>query len=409
MPPLGLWRLQSGGYSSPTKDGGVSTALPPRPTDPAEVFGDYVLFAITHTLALLQAALELQHNDSLLDLVQLVDAASVASADGRRLAEHAEYLYEWGGSTYAFLPSRLVPIVTGMHNASARLDGVLIDAPAPTLLPPLTPSADLQAFWKRARSQIKCGELVRRRLHALLMQGATYDHFNADPWEQYRVSAPAVSQGSSPAAAPPPKAWPPLGGAADAELEAAPRLASLQFEWMPEPLEGRDCSQTLLTRLRSTALLKLRDRERALQGAAPPGPAGADAAEPMRAQRKSVGVRASLHGGRATADVLQDLYLKARIREADEVKRQEEAVKERELLRARLELLSPRRVADAIGTGWDGLQGLFQTELGDDMWAQAVDAVPDDWEEEQALEALADLLRRPTESEHFWLLRPVAD
>ena len=137
-------------------------ALPPRPTDPAEVFGDYVLFAITHTLALLQAALELQHNDSLLDLVQLVGASTVTMPNGSRLSDLPEYLYAWGGSTYAFLPSRLVPVVAGMRHGSARLDGILIDAPAPTLLPPLTPSADLQAFWKRARSQIKCGELVRR-------------------------------------------------------------------------------------------------------------------------------------------------------------------------------------------------------------------------------------------------------
>ena len=36
--------------------------------------------------------------------------------------------------------------------------------------------------------------------------------------------------------------------------------------------------------------------------------------------------------------------------------------------------------------------------------ARAVHAVPDEWEEEDALAALGDLLRRPMESEYLWLL-----
>ena len=48
-------------------------------------------------------------------------------------------------------------------------------ADAPTLQPPLSATSDLHDFWKRARSQLRCGEVVRRRLHALLMQGAAFD------------------------------------------------------------------------------------------------------------------------------------------------------------------------------------------------------------------------------------------
>ena len=405
VPPLGLWRLQSGGYSSPTKDGVSSNAsLPPPPTDPAEVFGDYCLFAIVHTLSLLQAALELQHNDSLLDLVQLCDAKALSS-NGRSLAGRDEYRYSWGGSTYAFLPSSLVPIVAGMKHASARLDGILLDVPAPTLQQPLTPSADLQAFWKRARSQIRCGEVVRRRLHALLMQGAPYDHFSGDPWEQYRVSVPPVSRGSSPAAAPPvavPKRWvsgkPALEEGAEAhEGGGGEIIATLQFEWMPEPLAGRDCSCALLTRLRSDALLELRDRARAeadnARGHASSSPSSA-----------AGGGRPALPGGKAPADVLQDLYLKARIREADEVAKAAAKAKVAEVLCARLESLSPRRVERAIKEGWDGLETLIEAELGDGAWTRTVTAVPDEWEEDEALEALADVLRRPTQSQHLWLL-----
>ena len=175
-------------------------ALPPLPTEPAEVFGDFLLFAIVHTLSLLQAALELQHNESLLDAIHLVPASEVLS-DGVRLSDMEELVYEWGGETYAFRTPSHVPIITSLHLASARLDGILVDQPAPTLLPPLSPLLDLQTFWKRARSMVRCGELVRRRLHALLMQGAPYDARHGDPWQQYRCGGAGGGRAAAAAAA----------------------------------------------------------------------------------------------------------------------------------------------------------------------------------------------------------------
>ena len=49
-------------------------------------------------------------------------------------------------------------------------------------------------------------------------------------------------------------------------------------------------------------------------------------------------------------------------------------------------------------------QEAMEAALGDGAWAKAVNSVPDDWEEEEALEALSDLLRRPHQSEHARLL-----
>ena len=76
----------------------------------------------------------------------------------------------------------------------------------------------------------------------------------------------------------------------------------------------------------------MRDRERTREAAeqAALGDATANGApsSPSRASRRQPKLGT---GGRATADVLQDLYLKARIREAEEAKRQEEKDREARL------------------------------------------------------------------------------
>ena len=105
---------------------------------------------------------------------------------------------------------------------------------------------------------MRCGELVRRRLHALVIQGAQYDVRTADPWEQYRLPNQGVSSSGGGASAA-------LVASAWQELSERESVAALQAEWMPEAREGRDCSCQLLTRLRSDALLTLRDRARAQQ------------------------------------------------------------------------------------------------------------------------------------------------
>ena len=170
---------------------------------------------------------------------------------------------------------------------------------------------------------------------------------------------------------------------------------------MPEPLDGRDASCAMLTRLRSVALLKLRDRARAAE-AEPPPPGGL--ASPAR---KSSRVRNV--GGKATAEMLQDLYLKARIREVEEAKKLEDRAREEAALRGKLGALSAAEVDAAVRAGWDGLQDTIEATLGDSAWARCVNRVPDEWEEEEALDAIADLLRRPATTEHIWLVRATED
>ena len=92
------------------------------------------------------------------------------------------------------------------------------------------------------------------------------------------------------------------------------------------------------------------------------------------------------------------------MREAEESKRREESAKEERLLRRQLGALPRDEVAAACASGWDGMQAVIERVLGDGSWARAVNSVPDDWEEEEALEAISDLLRNPAESEHAWLL-----
>jgi len=313
--------------------------------------------------------------------VQLLPSAEVMSG-GVPLAEREVLVYEWGEYKYAFRTPAMIPVLTGMSLASARLDGVLIDTPAPTLLQPLTETHDLQAFWKKARSQVRCGELVRRRLHALLMQGANYASATADPWEQYRLP----SEGKVPTDAA-------LAASALHELACREALASLQSEWMPEVQDGRDCSCVLLTRLRSDALLVLRDRARAAQQV-----------EGQHVSTNTSRPRPGTMRGKASAEVLQDLYLRAKVREAEEARRKDEEAREERALRKRLAALPAAHRAAACAGGWDGLQEVIESVLGDGTWARAVNSVPDEWEEEEAIEAFCDLLQHPETSKHVLLL-----
>ena len=107
--------------------------------------------------------------------------------------------------------------------------------------------------------------------------------------------------------------------------------------------------------------------------------------------------------------MLQELYQKARIREAEEDRRREERRLALAELRKQLAALPPEAVAEAVAFGWEGLMQIIEYALGDGAWARAVNAVPDEWEEEDALEALSDALLRPNESEHAWLLLASSD
>ena len=384
IPGLSLWRLKHPDMASASLASAAAQApLPPPPATAAEAFGDFALFTIAHTIALLQAALELQHNDLNLGHVQLLPASEVTHR-GVPLVHREVLVYEWGEYRYAFRTPAMVPVITGLSHASARLDGVLIDSPAPTLQPAFNEALDLAAFWKKARSQVRCGELVRRRLHALVIQGAHYDTRTADPWEQYRLPNEGVPSSGGASAALVASAW--------QELSERESVAALQAEWMPEAREGRDCSCQLLTRLRSDALLTLRDRARAQQK-------DGSSSYSSGTSRPRPTMR-----GQASAEVLQDLYLRAKVREAEEANRRETLAKEERALRRKLASLTEAERVAACANGWDGLQEAFELVLSKGMWARAVCSVPDEWEEQEAIEAFCDLLQHPETSKHIGLL-----
>ena len=197
------------------------------------------------------------------------------------------------------------------------IDGVLIDAPAPSLLPPPSALADRK---RRARARWCAAASWCAAMHSLLMQGAPYDRDRADPWEQYRCGpaggGAAVSVGST--------------------LSGCRRRSTVATR-----------TTRLLGRLRSDALLALRDRARADEAAA----GGARAAGGTAA---AAAARSARGGGKATAEALQERYLKARIREAEEARRVEQRAKETARVAGRLGELPAAAVDAAIGAGWEG-------------------------------------------------------
>jgi hypothetical protein len=108
--------------------------------------------------------------------------------------------------------------------------------------------------------------------------------------------------------------------------------------------------------------------------------------------------------GQASAEVLQDLYLRAKVREAEEANRRETLAKEERALRRKLASLTEAERVAACANGWDGLQEAFELVLSKGMWARAVCSVPDEWEEQEAIEAFCDLLQHPETSKHIGLL-----
>ena len=85
---------------------------------------------------------------------------------------------------------------------------------------------------------------------------------------------------------------------------------------------------------------------------------------------------------------------------AEERRRAEESAATRE----RLQALPATRLDTACEQSWDGLAELVSELLGGDAWERTLMHVPDEWEEEQALESIGDALRRADASPHFWLL-----
>ena len=73
-------------------------------------------------------------------------------------------------------------------------------------------------------------------------------------------------------------------------------------------------------------------------------------------------------------------------------------------MRETLQGIEPSRVEQACRDGFDGFGTLLGQVLGAGAWEGLLNNVPDAWEEEEALAQLADLFRRPAQSEHVWLL-----
>ena len=243
------------------------------------------------------------------------------------------------------------------------------------------------------------------------MHGASYDAATTDPWEQYRVPPPSPAHTPSTARvsktalehktalADGRGTFASLAAAAAREASARAPVASLASEWMPEVNgEWRNCSCELLGRLRSDGLLTLRDRARARAAAAAAAPAAAG-----NARAPSTSPPTSRPGASAE-EVLQELYLHARVREAEEAKRRDGRARAERQARAALAALPAAEVAAACEKGFDGFEEALETTLGVGTWARAIGAVPDKWEEEEALDAFADLLRHPQTSQHLWLL-----
>ena len=92
------------------------------------------------------------------------------------------------------------------------------------------------------------------------------------------------------------------------------------------------------------------------------------------------------------------------MREAEAARREKARQDEIASLCAKLAALSMEDRSLAAEAGWDGLRAIFSDTLGDDVWERAVNLVPDDWEEEEALDAFERMLAAPEESEYVWLL-----
>ena len=102
---------------------------------------------------------------------------------------------------------------------------------------------------------------------------------------------------------------------------------------------------------------------------------------------------------------LRELYIKAKVGEA-RARRAAEAQRAKEAaVKAALGAIDGARVAAACDGGMEGVSSLIIETLGAPAWDQALAMIPDEWEEEEALAALRELLRAPQTAEHLeWLV-----
>ena len=281
VPRLSLERVSSVTALRKLEGEAAAVTPPTPPPNPAEAYGDFVLFAVCHTLALLQDACELQHNALTPATVHLVPASALHFR-GAPLASRPHLTYVWGDAVYTFRTPALVPVVGTLDGASARVDGALVDRPPPSLRPPYSERLDAASFFGAARKALPCSGVVRERLDALLMSGASFATNRNDPWEAYRQPAAAAAV---------PWHHPAL-------------VAHRALEWLPDKATARDANGgDFLARLDGDTLKRLSE------GGGVGGDGGGGAAAYTAAETAK----------------LRELYIKAKVGEARAPRRRSSA------------------------------------------------------------------------------------
>ena len=145
-----------------------------------------------------------------------------------------------------------------------------------------------------------------------------------------------------------------------------------------------------------------------VQGAAPAATAARGAPRAPRAAAASAEGAAAAESAPSAADVarLHELYIGARVREAQQRKQLDDRGRAEAAIRGKLGGVDAARVEAACRAGFDGFSTLLGEVFGEKAWEELLNNVPDSWEEDEAIRSIADILRRPAVSETVWLLLP---
>ena len=73
-------------------------------------------------------------------------------------------------------------------------------------------------------------------------------------------------------------------------------------------------------------------------------------------------------------------------------------------IRLQLEGIPAKKAAKATAGGLDAIAKLIGDVLGTNVWARAITNAPDEWEEEDFVNAMHEAILRPKDSPHLWML-----
>lgn len=73
-------------------------------------------------------------------------------------------------------------------------------------------------------------------------------------------------------------------------------------------------------------------------------------------------------------------------------------------IRLALQRLPPGAAEQASLDGLDGMRALVEATLGAQVWMRALHNAPDEWEEDQMVDAMTSALCAPSHSRTLWLL-----